>query len=516
MLPALAAPSQADDAFFFIRYAEQFRKVGSFVWNQGEPPTFGSTSQLYQLVVALAHELTGRHAVRTLALTAQIPTLATMLVVAAAAWGITSPRLGAPLRSLPAALVVAFATMAAALSAKFVNMAWTGMETAIAALATAVYVALIESRSRSGRPLVPTLVVGGWILILARPELGLLATLTPLALVIWGEPRQRRQGLVALVLLGCLIVATVATAWAYYGSPVPLPFFVKTLALSPYDVNAKLRFQLGNMGEIYRLLREHGALVFVIFCGWLWGYRLPPHWRGLVLGTVAFFAYHAIINALPITPGGGRFFLPLYPVIVLLATRWLAEMLADPALPSRARYALAGAALLTQLVLLGPPFAKATAARLSSVGEALSLPQDHRSTLLLNWRRLQLEKWFALDRMATLPAGCSVATSEVGVIGVLYPEMRLIDLSGLNDKRVALEGFDTDWLLTEVAADIVYPQLIEFYWGVDLLDDPRFIDQYRVFPSEALGNSLAIATRRSSACGAGFADLIDQALAAPK
>ena len=33
---------------------------------------------------------------------------------------------------------------------------------------------------------------------------------------------------------------------------------------------------------------------------------------------------------------------------------------------------------------------------------------------------------------------------------------------------------------------------------------------------EALGISLAIATRRSSACGAGFADLIDQALAAPK
>ena len=64
--------SLMDDSFFFVRYADVFLDTGVFGWNRGEGPVHGNTSQLYQMLVTVAHALLGRDAVLVLTVAAAL------------------------------------------------------------------------------------------------------------------------------------------------------------------------------------------------------------------------------------------------------------------------------------------------------------------------------------------------------------------------------------------------------------------------------------------------------------
>src|SRR5262245_51931133 len=73
----------ADDAFFFVRYAYNFVHGGAYAWNSGGPTTFGSTSQLYQLVLTpLVAALPDREVMAAV----WLPRIAGLLAVACLAW----------------------------------------------------------------------------------------------------------------------------------------------------------------------------------------------------------------------------------------------------------------------------------------------------------------------------------------------------------------------------------------------------------------------------------------------
>ena len=59
------------------------------------------------------------------------------------------------------------------------------------------------------------------------------------------------------------------------------------------------------------------------------------------------------------------------------------------------------------------------------------------------------------DVVARLPAGARIAASAVGYLGAVNPAVTLIDIAGLNDTRIARQGFSMDDLLAR-APDLIW------------------------------------------------------------
>ena len=501
-VPGIMAPEIGDDAFFFTRYAEIFVTEGRFAWNGGEPASFGNTSQLYQWAITTIRAAIGPDPVRILAIGSQLPfALCAVIILVSTVRTIA----GAAMPRAQAVAILLTAGSAAALSPKFVHAAWTGMDTALAACVTALYAVLadgIERRARKAQ--IALIALGGWALILARPELGLIAVATPLALAL-GRRQLTPWILPGLVALAGLTLASLLAAWLYYGQPLPSPFYLKSIALSAYRGAALGTYGFGNLSELYLLVRDHAILALLILAFGAFAFRDRPAWWGMLAGTVAFLAYQAGANAVPITGGGARFFMPVYPILALAAVQAaVAAARTSPLL----RPVLIGCALL-QAGLFIPPFAQLIAQRLDDLPEAWSVRHESRATMLLNWRGTQRLKWPALERMGALPAGCSIATTELGLIAALYPELRLVDLSGLIDPRLR-DGLDAAWLLERERPDILFPDPVAVYWSIELSDDSRYRALYDEMRLPDALSPWPVAVRKDSACGKAYAAILKE------
>ena len=91
---------------------------------------------------------------------------------------------------------------------------------------------------------------------------------------------------------------------------------------------------------------------------------------------------------MPITTGAARFFMPIYPILVLAAVRAaMAGLRSSPALN-----ALLIAAMALQAALFTPPYAMLLLDRLRGVPQAWAIRHDARAAMLLNWAGVQRVK----------------------------------------------------------------------------------------------------------------------------
>ncbi|MGE0151789.1 MAG: hypothetical protein AB7R90_04175, partial [Reyranellaceae bacterium] len=72
-----------DDAFFFVRYANNFLNTGIFAWNVGEGAVHGNTSQFYQALTTVLMYLSDRNMVLSLTIAS---VLGMVLAIAATIW----------------------------------------------------------------------------------------------------------------------------------------------------------------------------------------------------------------------------------------------------------------------------------------------------------------------------------------------------------------------------------------------------------------------------------------------
>jgi hypothetical protein len=99
------------------------------------------------------------------------------------------------------------------------------------------------------------------------------------------------------------------------------------------------------------------------------------------------------------------------------------------------------------------------------------------------------------DLIAALPPGASVAASEVGYIAAAAPRATIIDLVGLNDIHIGLQGFSMEGLLARKPDFIWFPDT--HYTGLRgaMFGDPRLYTQYSVITDMF---NFGVAIRRDS------------------
>jgi hypothetical protein len=493
-----------DDAFFFVRYGNNFLDTGVFAWNRGEGPVYGNTSQLYQLLVTLVHWLTDRNVILTPSLAAAIGALA-YLVALLWTYVVSRPQLDPKLRFLVAAFLVCLI----AFDGQLFLLLGTGMETTWAmTLVTLSLLATFRVQNGNlGRSAVALNAVAIALVYAVRPDAVLLALAAPAGLVVFSPTHEMRLvGLRICLVAAALVLAVLGLCWLYYGDALPLAFIAKSIPLTTLPPDGRDEILGSSWEHLWATLRWHmpetvlGLMALALFRS------LSPVLRGAALGMLAFALYHCFF-VLPIMGYFGRFFAPLLPVLSLLALHAIEIVFRRSAIADGFRGAtVAGVLLLAGLGLLTAHKVVPTAVRVvaSHLPALKSDPAINTKDGAL--AHVAHDFPFFRGRMVqmvqALGDDCSIAATEDGLLSAYARLNRIVDYSGLHDRAIVREGFSAERLLLVSRPDVLtMPPHWYDEWSRAMQSHPALARDYVMEPA-FYEKGYPIAFRRDSACAA--------------
>ncbi len=287
-----------DDAHFFKRIARNALEYGVAAWNIDEGPVYGATSQSFQLIATVLTALTTTHSM----LAVRAFSLACLLAAFALLYR-SSER-----SDRGASVVVAFC------SAILLFPIVTGMETALAVLAVTLLLELTHGRFAeppASRYLVP---IAFSFLYATRPDAAILGAV--LVADRWSKlgGRSRKEVATTVALLATLLIAFKG----YYGSALPLPFFAKQKALSPYDSHfLELSARVG--------WQRFCLFAVSVLCLGVRGLSLRDRTNVVLLGGSGLFIGFHLLSTVDVMGMQGRFYVPCVPLLVLASARAIGQ-----------------------------------------------------------------------------------------------------------------------------------------------------------------------------------------------
>jgi hypothetical protein len=484
-----------EDGYFVQRFATQFWRHGTFAWNPSDGPVYGMTSQTLQLIGTLLYAIDPRHLVTSLRATLCGALLASLFVIERSARRHTD----SPLTIVPAVIGLSLPLV--------LELATTGLETVVAIAVVGLAIGrVLELDSGTAQP--GAAAIAGVLVYWTRPDavlivIVLLAALSGSAFLsadqlsgaraAWSSEPVRR-GLRAVWLLAGGLALSLVAFRLYYGTALPLPFYIKTQGIS---------VQSASHLAVFANEKTKNALQAVVFGLPFVFVALHERTRvnlSLLASGFALAAYHYVATIE--TMGHlSRFYVPaLVPV-------WLAAMRAYPVFLQRRRLAwvfvgiafyVAMFAWLARLdarhridlvldpswfypyvaacgVMLAWPVERAwigAAAIAVSLCAAAAIAYPPRRpkleddlTILL--RQIAPRRTFrGLGRLyERVPGAHAIFHTDMGAPGVLFPDARVVDLDGLLSKAITLDGarFETLCQADEPEAIFVpnetYPEL---------------------------------------------------------
>lgn len=485
-----------DDAYMFTRYAAQFLSGGGLHWNVTSPPAYGLTTPAYLLVVLPALTLYPERPAQALVVASLVSTIVALglLFLLVLFFAGATSRLQRGLLAL---------WLAVALSAAWGDLsihATSGMDTMLAlAWITGFVICAIRMGKKENAARGEQFLLGllGGAGIIVRPDALILAFALPMAWLGRSATRRMAYRVWASALL--LLVFWMAGAYFYFGSALPLPFFAKNARV--YGTEFYGYYELAGIEYLLAFVQAMWLPVLTLILGiFLARSRLRTVDRAALLGLAAFSAYHVLI-VVPIMGFHWRFFVPALPLLLLPASRMALEMMRRvPASVREGILAHPAPVLLVPLALIPAWLNPQPLLRLT----ALQGPGSWQ-----HWGQFDLEQlyqdgfarhWLHLDALASLPDTLVVATTEVGMVGMMHPNKSVIDLAGLNEPALAY-GFDADRLLADPALrpDWIYMPFVHYEEMIRAIEaHPTFQQEYRYFRAEEIGANMGIAIHLKS------------------
>jgi hypothetical protein len=479
-----------DDSYMFWRYALHVREGLGISWNLDGLHTYGETSLLWGLLVVVLTFLpaTMDHAMM---LGSWLTSGAALIVIAyVVSKNATSPFLSKAWCAFP---VVALPIVA---SRVFLFNASRGMDTMLGMLINAVLVGAVLAWSR-GKLRGEWVGVTGGLCLLARPE-SLLAAIVMPVLAWWLNRGVTRKELLRVVVVMALIVATdLVFAKLYFHTPLPLGFYMKS----------------GHAYEGYpkRWHPVSFAMDFVAACGvFLAAIAMFARKRDAPLLTVcmvpAVLTFLYLCTVTQIMGMGARYYAPYFAFFAvpaaLVLDRRLVEGDAGGSFPPASthplmRLAMVGVVLYftqamypVQLLLLADRLFEGRKYAYDEVRLGIASPNP-----LPEQDGLDALSDVAEMLVKPLPKGATVAATEVGYMGAIAPQVNVIDMAGLNDAEIALNGFSAAKLLAREPDLIWMPHTQYTYQRGLLFTEPGLLQNYLVVDGAA---SYGLAIRKNS------------------
>jgi hypothetical protein len=449
-----------EDGYFVKRFAYNFWRHHEFSWNIADGPVYAMTSQTLQALGAVLYRLAPAHLVITLKTVLFAALFFTLLVLGR----FTRAHGGGELAGLiPCAVGLSMSLI--------LEVTLSGLETPLALLVLAAAIAVVL-RPAEARPSVPAAAVAVLTLYLTRPD----AIVIPSTLLIGQLALALRKGAPpgaaalakSLAAIGAGLAVLLVLFRAYYGTALPLPFYVKTHGLSVQSASHIAVFAPDKFKNVVEFVFLLLPLVYI---------ALHDRSRSvllLLLSALLFVLYHlvATIETMGLL---SRFYLPAVVPTAAAAglayrgyqerNRWQASALFYAAwLVAFVLLQRLDRATHIQIVLpvaLYLPFLVASAvllftpARLLASGTLvigltllagvaanyrLGAPAFENDEAIL-LRQIGPRMTFrGLKRLRDKLDVKVLYHSHMGAPGVLFPEAKVVDLDGLLNEDITLRG----------------------------------------------------------------------------
>jgi hypothetical protein len=488
-------PGVWDDAFMFVRYADNLMHTGRLSWNPGGEATYGLTSLLYLAVVVPVRWFTS-NPVTAAAFSSYLPGVAflVLLVVMLEKHGEGGPifRHGYTAFSLG---------LLAATVPQIGTHCGSGMDTTFALCFVTAYLILAQ-RFDARNTAASAILLGilGGFAFWVRPDLMVYTYTVPAALAVFSPTRDRRRlAALALAITVTVTGAQLLASYLYFDSPLPLPFYNK--GLNRYGAYFLGKYSNRSLKELVYYVITFFPFFLLIASYLALGLRdrmrsIPALDRGLLLATALFIGYY-LFFVVPIMAYSQRLYFPTFPALAYLGQRSAATLLAQArrrypnlALDRSLRHTFMGIALGAILVLSPATYTRLTGNDYMKDFDLYGEYWKHEGQYML----------FFLAEFSQLPDELVIATTEVGFPAAMNPRKQIVDLAGLNETRLAHQGFSAAYVLTRYRPDLIYMPHPHYRQMLsELSADPIFRKDYERFPMpapEERGMDLAI--RRSS------------------
>jgi len=453
---SLAWPYTPDDAFIWFRYAQNLAAGNGITFNAEGPRAEGYTGFLWLWIMAIPHWLRTDPVVFSkwvgVALAA-----GTFALTFRIALELSDPA-DRGVRWIAAALAILVLTASLMVPAHTVS----GMETILYAFLLLLLFHLEFRLREHGEPgVVRALPIVGLLVGLSRPE-GVLATACVLSAALWQAPPGVRSRLFRSTLVGFVLPGAIYFAWRfnYYGTPLPLTFYVTTLTHSGTTGWEKFQDFAASVGITTGLLFVVGGAAN--------GRRIPGSLVAIVTLTLFYIVpTHRI-------PHQSRYFFPAFPLMCAVAgsgvavlVRAVGDYLGD--VERGRRGAFAALAVAAAAIFAVNHSNLGTDGAMRAAGGLLYYSR------MFEARHVRLGKELAkissdLDRRPSLAIG------DAGAVPY-YSGWHSIDSFGLNDTHIALTGDHDPQYILEQSPDLVIirawranPMNPMFDWGQEHYD----------------------------------------------
>ena len=461
-----------DDAYMFYRYAYNLRHFHAIIWNQNGPHTYGTTSLPWMLVVTVFSYL-------PLSPVIVLPMASSLCFIAALvllAYGFSKNACSAKLQDFW--LVFFLLTLSLATSTTFLYAVTNGMETMLSFLANAVLCLLTWKiiKSNPDNKIIFLLSGAAFAAYLIRPESGICDLLTPaLAMFLLQRTGSVPKILTFWLTTSALILAQLWACHMYFGSALPLSFYIKSTGM----MKAANSFTPAWTMFFYAFFGI--AAIFLSLIA-LAGRRI--HLKLLAVYLLpTFLTVLYLARVVQISGDYGRYYVPFLPYVVLPAFLILDEYIFNgfPITPKEflPRFAMVAIFIALASESYGEQIWK-RAGYISTVHpvstQADSYVEKDSDLPVMTWK--QSIQAISNDVACKLPSGVRMAAGEVGYLSGMCRTIWISDLSGLNDRHIAQQGFSSKYMLDQRPDLIWLPIQGYTVWRSEILSDPRFQQQY--------------------------------------
>lgn len=463
-----------DDAYMFVRYADNILQGLGHSWNAGESSVYGSTSVFYTLQLVLIRSFDFFTSTESVVLLSSIWAFAAVLLLA----DICS-------RFLKLAHIEKcffWLLLALSFTSPFVYHANTGMDTTNAFFSHVllIWLAFYNVQNPQKPCAIYLLAVASFFAIFIRPDSGLVAVAFPV-LVCWFYLQSPWRAILKFsVTVAVLVFADLLLKTIFLHSPLPLAFYAK-----------QHNFYEGYMGHflwnpvVYLLIITVSLLAYIGFYRHYHMLKKLPLFFVFLLPPLLTYCYY--FSVVQVMGHLARYYFPFVPYFIVYCLISFAAFQRNKAIISSAQIAL-------PIVFTG----------VTSIAMAMFLPnwyeksflQSHaispKSTFTTKASKplKEIDRWSVIVSLADfakqMPKGGKFALSEYGYIGSEANHVIIVDMLGLHDQEQAYNGFDVNTILSK-QPDIIW--LAHSHYtkiNTSFIDSLAFQKNYDFYPEAFL------------------------------
>lgn len=469
-----------DDTFMFVRYAQNILDYGNYGWNAHEH-TYGCTNIPFTCFLVLLKWSRMDRAIglsATLLLSSLFWALLSLGLIHRILMDLVGPRLDAQ-RWLPGLYIASLA-----IAPVFAYNVTTGMDTSFSLFFNALMIRLVLRFQR--HPSMGRLIAAAgccYFVFLSRPDCGIYAVLFPVLFFIDKKMSWRQVGSFYLA-LGVFLVADTLIKTAYFGNPLPLPFYVKSSG-----------FYRGYLGKSNWNAVQY-SLDFLFDFGFLFIALLLTAGprdlkRFMVFGLPLLLTLGYYFTVTQIMGFHSRYYLPSMPFFVIGAAYAFAGMPAIKLRPDRLIVPAAWCLFLLLLRFASPAYELLVQMQSAAEAAAFAMPENRANRLGCRDVDYTSGIWAMEKLIKLLPDGATVGATEYGWLSVQAPKLKFFDLCGLHDREIALHGY-SDRLLSDWQPALIWmPHSDYTSLRKEILAGPWFLAHYDYYP-DAVNYGVAI------------------------